>query len=163
MCIRAFSTLLLAALIGLCLPLTVPRFLGYEIYSVISGSMEPSIPVGSLVYVRETEPADMEAGDVIAFYGAADGISIITHRVVENRVLMGELVTRGDANQEEDVRPVTYARCIGKVVCTVPGAGKLAELLTGQRGRFAAGGMILAAALLQIPAALLERKGGSGR
>ncbi|MDE6961989.1 MAG: S26 family signal peptidase, partial [Lachnospiraceae bacterium] len=53
--IRFTGTLLLVALVAVCLPLTVPRFFGYHIYSVISGSMEPAIPTGSLVYIKTME------------------------------------------------------------------------------------------------------------
>ena len=47
------GTLILLSVIASCLPVTVPRFMGYEIYNVVSGSMEPAIPTGSLVYIRE--------------------------------------------------------------------------------------------------------------
>ena len=107
--IRTAGTLVLAALVIACAPLTVPRLVGYQIYSVVSGSMEPAIPVGSLVYIKAVEPAGLETDDVIAFYGARDSASIITHRIVENRVLMGEFITKGDANQTEDMNPVPYA------------------------------------------------------
>lgn len=60
---------MLVALVLVCLPLTVPRLFGYHIYTVISGSMEPAIPTGSLVYIQEMEPEDVEADDVIAFTG----------------------------------------------------------------------------------------------
>ena len=103
--ISLLGTLLLILLVLVCLPLTVPRFFGYHIYSVVSGSMEPAIPTGSLVYIHETPPEDVAEEEVIAFYGAMDSASIITHRVVENRVLMGEFVTKGDANQTEDMNP----------------------------------------------------------
>ena len=106
--LRALGTLLLAALVLICLPLTVPRLFGYHIYTVVSGSMEPAIPTGSLVYIREAAPEEMAAGDVIAYYGARDSASIITHRVVENRVVMGEFITRGDANLTEDMNPGDY-------------------------------------------------------
>ena len=152
------GTILLVALVAVCLPLTVPRFFGYHIYSVISGSMEPAIPTGSLVYIKSMEPEDMQEDDVIAFYGARDQASIITHRVVENRVVMGEFITKGDANQTEDMNPVPYENYIGKVVRSVPEAGKVAELFTSRRGKAAAGGVILAAVFLQVLAALLERK-----
>ena len=64
--------------------------------------MEPAIPTGSLVYIKEMEPKDVQVDDVIAFYGTKDAASIITHRVVENRVLMGEFITKGDANATKD-------------------------------------------------------------
>ena len=157
-CLSVISTVLLLALVLFCLPLTVPRFLGYQVYSVISGSMEPAIPTGSLVYIGEVEPAEVAEGEVIAFYGARDSASIITHRVVENRVVTGEFVTRGDANQTKDMNPVPYENVIGKVVRSVPGAGVMAEMFTSREGKILAGGVIAAAVLLQIVAALVERR-----
>lgn len=152
------GTVLLAALMAVCLPLTVPRLFGCQIYSVVSGSMEPSIPTGSLIYIRTMEPADMQEGDVIAFYGTRDQASIITHRVVENRVVMGEFITKGDANQAEDMTPVPYENYIGRVVWTIPGAGAAAELFTSSAGKAAAGGVILAAVLLQMLASVPGRE-----
>ncbi len=60
-----------------------PPVFGYHIYTVLSGSMEPAIPVGSLSYIQETAPEDMKEKDVIAYYGGSDRTAIITHRVVE--------------------------------------------------------------------------------
>ncbi len=156
--LRFLGTFLLIGLILACLPLTVPRLFGYHIYSVVSGSMEPAIPTGSLVYIGEVEPAEVAEGEVIAFYGARDSASIITHRVVENRVVTGEFVTRGDANQTKDMNPVPYENVIGKVVRSVPGAGVMAEMFTSREGKILAGGVIAAAVLLQIVAALVERR-----
>ena len=93
------GTILLIVLILGCIPLTVPKAFGYNIYTVISGSMEPAIPVGSLVYVKYQEPETIQKKDVIAFYGAKDASSIVTHRVVTNKKLSGEFITKGDANQ----------------------------------------------------------------
>ena len=161
--IRILGVALLAALVAVCIPLTVPRFFGYQIYSVISGSMEPAIPVGSLVYIQAVQPGDIKEKDVIAFYGARDSASIITHRVVENRVLMGEFITRGDANQTEDMNPIPYDYYIGKVTRSVPGAGRVAEIFTSRQGKTAAAGVILAAVLLQILASLLEWNPKAGK
>ena len=55
----ALGSFLLIALIALCLPLTAPKAFGYHIYTVISGSMEPAVPVGSLVYIESVEPEDV--------------------------------------------------------------------------------------------------------
>ena len=46
------GTAILIFIILICIPFTIPKFLGGQIYTVISGSMEPEIPVGSLVYVE---------------------------------------------------------------------------------------------------------------
>ena len=156
--LRFLGTFLLIGLILACLPLTVPRLFGYHIYSVVSGSMEPAIPTGSLVYVRETSPEQVGAEEVIAFYGARDSASIITHRVVENRVVMGEFITKGDANQTEDMNPIPYENFIGSVVYSIPALGRAAELLTSHDGKLVAGAVIAAALLLQGLAVLTERK-----
>ena len=160
---RILGTFLLILVVAVCIPLTIPRFFGYQIYSVISGSMEPEIPVGSLVYIRTMEPEEAQEGDVVAFYGARDSASIITHRVVENRVFMGELITKGDANREADMNPVPYENFIGRVEHSFPGAGTLAELFTSHMGKITAGGLIAAAILLHLLANILEWKPGSGR
>lgn len=128
----ALGTILLIVLIVGCLPLTVPRIFGYQLYTVISGSMEPEIPVGSLVYIKGMEPEDVEEKDVIAFYGGRDSNAIITHRVVENRVVMGEFITKGDANQTEDMNPVDYNEFIGRVELSIPAVGGIAQSLTSR-------------------------------
>ena len=159
---RALGTVLLLLVVGICIPLTVPRLLGYQIYSVISGSMEPEIPVGSLLYIRATLPEEAAVGDVVAFYGSGGSGAIITHRVVENRVLPRELITKGDANQEQDRNPVPYIAFIGTVERSIPGAGVLAEVFTSRTGKMAASGFIMAAVLLYVLAGILEGNGGRG-
>ena len=158
--LKTVGILLLLLLAASCLPLTVPRFFGYHIYTVVSGSMEPAIPTGSLVYIREEKPEDIAAEDVIAFYGAADSASIITHRVVENRVVMGEFITKGDGNQAPDRNAVPYSRLIGRVERSIPGAGKIAEIFTSPKGKILAGCAVLAAVALQGAGALLESRTG---
>ena len=154
----ALGTVLLMLVVLACVPLTVPRLFGMEIYTVVSGSMEPSIPTGSLVYVEGAEPEKVEADEVIAFYGSVDSASIITHRVVENRTLTGEFVTKGDANQTEDMNPVPYTDYIGTVVFSIPWLGYLAQMLTGSQGRMIAVAVILAAVALHVIASVLNRR-----
>lgn len=137
--------LILAGVILSCLPLTIPRLLGYEVYHVVSGSMEPAIPVGSAVYVAAVAPEEIQDGDVIAFLS---NDSVITHRVVRNRLVEGEFVTRGDANDAEDMHPIEYEDLIGRVEYHIPFIGKLMVLYTGTVGKiyvicFAACGAML--------------------
>lgn len=154
----ALGTILLITIILGCIPLTVPRMLGYQLYTVISGSMEPAIPVGSLVFIKDMEARDVEVDDVIAFYGGRDTNAIITHRVVKNKVIEGEFITKGDANQTEDMNPVDYQEFIGRVELSIPKAGNLAQVLTSRDGKIAAASMIALAVVLQVIAALFEDK-----
>ena len=100
---NVIGTLILLAVIAASLAITVPRFMGYGIYNIVSGSMEPEIPVGSVIYVEEVKPEDVQAKEIIAFQSDE---SVIAHRVVENKMVEGEFTTKGDANAEEDMQPV---------------------------------------------------------
>ena len=139
------GTLILLGVIAAFLPLTVPRLMGYGIYEVVSGSMEPEIPVGSVIYVKAAQPDTVEAGDIIAFYKDE---SVITHRVEENRYVEGEFITKGDANEENDMNPVGYNELIGRVCLHYPVVGAFLEVCTSNVGKvylicFAACGAML--------------------
>ena len=129
---HVLGTVLLLAVIAVTVPLTVPRFLGYEAYEVISGSMEPEIPLGSVIYVGETDPGTLQEGDVIAFVSAG---SVIAHRVVRNRTIEGELVTKGDANSIEDISPVPDNAVIGIVPRHIPFVGHFMSLYASRVGK----------------------------
>ena len=100
---------MLLTVIAAALPLTVPQYMGYQIYDVVSGSMEPTVPVGSIIYVKEAEPSSIKKGDIIAFQS---GESIVMHRVVDNKIVEGTFTTKGDANPSEDMNEVPYANLI---------------------------------------------------
>ena len=126
------GTVLLIAVIGLCVPLTVPRLLGYEVFDVISGSMEPELPVGSVIYVKATDPSEIQEGEIIAF---DDGNGVISHRVTTNRTSVGEFVTKGDANNIEDINPVPYDAVIGRVESHIPMMGAFMALYASTIGK----------------------------
>ena len=154
----ALGTILLIGIIVLCVPVTIPKLLGYEAYTVVSGSMEPAIPTGSLVLIKGVEAREVEAEDVIAFYGGPDSNAIITHRVVENRVIMGEFVTKGDANAENDMNPVKYDEFIGKVALSIPAFGLFAQILTSGEGKVIAAAVIVLSLLLHVLAGFFEKR-----
>ena len=120
--------------------------------------MEPAIPVGSLLYIQKMEPEEVAEGEVVAYYGTSESGAIITHRVLENRVVMGELITKGDANEKEDLRPVPYGNVIGEVTWSLPGAGRIAERMTSREGKVLAGGIVVLAVLLQVLGGWLGKK-----
>ena len=123
------TILLVAALAAL---LTVPRFLGYEIYNVVSGSMEPEISVGSAVYVLNTDPVELAPGEIIAF---TDDSGTVTHRIVENYKIEQKIVTKGDANEIADFDPVPYSAVIGRVKYVVPVIGNYLMVISSSVGK----------------------------
>ena len=126
------GVLLILAVIAVALPLSLPRFLGYEIYEVVSGSMEPEIPIGSVIYVAAAPPEELQVGEIITFMREGEAV---THRVVRNRLLEGELVTKGDANPVEDIDPVPYAAVIGRVERHYPMLGHMMTIYSSTMGR----------------------------
>lgn len=161
--------IILAAVVA-CLGLTVPHYAGIEPYVIVSGSMEPEIPVGSMVYAAETEPDELEPGDIIVFYPGSEiaGVSSddaeaaadeeaaqkaakktpVTHRVVKNNVKKGKLTTKGDANTQNDQQAVLYENVIGKVIFHLPTLGFVATTFATPIGKLAAAMVILAGFLL---------------
>lgn len=152
------GAVLLIGIILCCIPLTVPRLAGYSAYQVISGSMAPAIPTGSLVYVADRAPEEVGEGDVIAFYSASGSGAVITHRVVQNQVVSGRFVTKGDANDQEDPMPVEYDAYIGYVAYHIPYMGTLLGYVVTLRGRICAVCIVTAAAALHGAAARLRRR-----
>ena len=144
----ALGTFILIIVVALCIPLTIPRIFGYEIYTVVTGSMEPAIPVGSLIYVREEAPAELMEGEVVAYRSDTDAGIIITHRVVKNQVVSGQLITKGDANEAEDISPVSYAQVIGKVTLTIPVLGGIFAAMVTFYGKIVIVSVVLLAAIL---------------
>lgn len=152
------GTIILIAAIAACLGLTVPRFAGIDQYAVTSGGMEPAIPVGSMVYTAQTEASTLEAGDIIVFTTADGGKTPVAHRVVENHIADGEVITKGDANAQNDQDPVAYTSILGKMVLHIPMLGYLAAPVGTTAGKIAVGGVILAAYLLTVVGRKLSGK-----
>jgi len=151
------GTLILIVTIVFSLVLAVPRLVGIEQYVVISGSMEPEIPVGSVVYAKEANLSSLEPGDVIVFYGDEGGTPI-THRVVENHPEDGEIITKGDANDQEDLSPALYGNIVGKVVLHLPFLGFIAAPLSSTMGKISMVLVIIAAYLLTVIGSKLNKR-----
>ena len=104
----------------------IPSIGGYQIYSVLGGSMEPGIHKGSVVFLKRPDFNDLKIGDVITFISVADKKTIVTHRIVE--IKRGEelsFITRGDANDANDTDALPAEHIIGQVKITVPFIGYL--------------------------------------
>ena len=113
--IVALAVLLAVALLGV-------RLIGFQVFAVLSGSMEPTYHVGSLIYVKDVDYTQLEAGDVITFM--LDEDTVATHRIVEvvpdetdSSVL--RFRTKGDANEAVDGSLVHYKNVVGTPVFTI--------------------------------------------
>ena len=76
-----------------------PSVFGYKYFTVLTGSMEPTINVGDLVIVKESSYA---INDIISY---KDGNSVVTHRIIDYSTQdNGEIfyTTKGDNNNAED-------------------------------------------------------------
>ena len=109
------------------LVLAVPRFFGITPDIVLSGSMEPSIPTGSICFVdRKADKYEVEANDIISYKLSND--ALILHRVFafDDK---GNYITKGDANDDQDLAPVSPEQFVGKAVFAVPYIGYAVEAL----------------------------------
>ena len=79
--LQLLSTILVALVVLLAVALVGVRLAGIRTFTVLSGSMEPTYHVGSLIYVKKVDPAAIQPGQVITFM--LDENTVATHRVVE--------------------------------------------------------------------------------
>ena len=102
----------------------LPRLLGWQTVTVLSGSMAPTYPQDAVLAIDPVDPADIHTGDVIAFQTESDR-PMVTHRVVTIGRDAGGLtfVTKGDANEDADRDPVAASAVRGRVVFGVPYLG----------------------------------------
>lgn len=139
--ISVLTSVLVVIAVLLAVALVGVRLVGYTPYTILSGSMEPTYHVGSLIYVKQVDPAELEPGDPITF--ALDENTIATHRIVE--VVPDEedpsiirFKTKGDANEVEDGSLVHYKNVIGEPKFTIPYLGYVADYIQHPPGMYTA-------------------------
>lgn len=100
-----------------------PLFFDFRSFVVLTGSMEPVLPVGSMVY---TQPKpSYTVGEMITFKDVES--RTVTHRIIE--VQGDKFITKGDANNAPDKNPVPKDRVIGSVFFDVPYIGMYTDFL----------------------------------
>ena len=146
------SNIALAASVIVCLVVTVisltqgyVSIFGYSMFRVVTGSMEPTVPVGAAVLCKSADIDEIELNDIICFRSRESdhyGVTV-THRVVSIQTsddgnIM--LETRGDANYTSDAYYVNETNLIGNVIWY---SGKesiitnMLSFITGKIGFFA--------------------------
>lgn len=136
---RVFGVIIntiLAVYLALLVVLVAPNIVGIKNYMVTSGSMEPEIPVGSMVYVKHVNYTDISINDVITFL--IDSDTRVTHRVVGIDDATQFFQTKGDNNDIPDASPVSYKNVIGKVILHLPYLGYVLSFLSDVYGKISA-------------------------
>ena len=114
--------IVIVLLLAAALIFFAPRF-GWQVDTVLSGSMEPAIPTGSILVSRTVASDSINVGDIITFSGSGRD-RFITHRVTAiDRTNGIVFTTKGDANNAEDPYPVPAENVVGKVLVHIPFLG----------------------------------------
>lgn len=129
----AFNIILVWLLVIVVALFLLPLFGGWRFDAVLTGSMEPELNVGGVVFIKPVEPLDINPGDIIAYHSEEE---IFTHRVVEVVSGGGEpsFITKGDANEDPDPLPVAATNVVGRVVFDVPYLGYVAAFVKTRLG-----------------------------
>jgi signal peptidase I len=116
-----------------------PQILGYQLKSVLSGSMEPGIKTGSIIAIKPTkDPSNYKEGDVITFKSVDNPNILITHRVMEIQTIDSQIhyVTKGDNNDGNDNKPIPATNVVGHYEgFTIPFIGYLLNFYNTAAGK----------------------------
>jgi signal peptidase len=161
---QVFAWLVILAVTAvLAVAVLVPRLGGATPYTILTSSMEPGMPPGTLVVARPVDPSEISVGTVITYQLESGRPTVVTHRVVAVGVdSTGELrfTTQGDANSTTDAATVRPVQVRGERWYAVPQLGRLNTLLNGHERQllvYAAAALLLGYAGWQFLAALLTR------
>ena len=157
-----FTTVVVILAVILAVGLVGVRLVGIQLFTVLSGSMEPTYHVGSLIYVKPVDYKELKVGDPITFM--LNETTVATHRIVE--VVPDEsdpqvlrFRTKGDANDAVDGGLVHYKNVIGKPIFTVPGLGYAVDYIQNPPGTYVAiAGVAVLLLLLFLPDLLAPSK-----
>jgi signal peptidase len=154
---------IVAVLIAAAGALLLMQAFGYKPLAILSGSMEPLYRVNGLVIVNTgTQPEEIAVGDVIAF--RLNENTVVTHRVTGIDARSRTFVTKGDANDTEDLAPVPFDSMIGRARFHIPLIGYVLMNLKTRQG-MAMGAILLGLliVLFAVPALAAPAKRAKGR
>lgn len=127
------------SLLNLFMPQKAMDVFKIRLYTISTGSMEPVLPVGSLVLVKKTDVSKLKVDDIITFYADVnlDGQKeVVTHYVADIRQENGQTVirTKREAAVFFDSWHVSEDDVIGTYVAHVPYAGRFAQFMKSAAG-----------------------------
>lgn len=147
------SAAILVLLLGVAVAVIgLPALVGGSAMTVLTQSMEPRLPPGTLVVIRPTPVDEIRVGDVITYQIESGESAVVSHRVVSKTYQDGALtfITKGDNNPENDPEPVQTVQIRGKLWYSLPLLGWVNNVLNGPNRAIVltvvAGGLFLYAA-----------------
>ena len=152
---KILMNIIIVVLIILVGILFVPRFFGYQNFAVISGSMEPNMPVGSIVYAHPEDFENIKVNDVISY--RVNEETMVTHRVVEVNEEDKSFITKGDANDVNDANPISYENVVGVVKMCIPLLGYITMYIKTPLGIGVLCGILFIILLLNFLPDLLKK------
>lgn len=142
-------TVLLALVLVLVVAVLLPRAVGATPYTVLTGSMQPDYPPGTLVVVKPVDISEVAVGDVITYQLESGEATVVTHRVISvgtrldgsgDRVLR----TQGDANNVADQEPVREVQVKGRLWYAVPYLGHVNTWISSSTRQVVTTGVVAA-------------------
>ena len=113
-------------------PQKVPNLFGYKSFSIVTGSMEPTIYVNDLIITKNCTQNDIKEHDIITY---KRGDSVVTHRVYKIVNDAGNIyyVTKGDSNYIQDDYKVKYKDIEGKYIGKYSKIGRIVSILKNRK------------------------------
>lgn len=153
------STILVVLMVLCAVFLMGSRLLGFQCYTVISGSMQPKYKVGDLLYVKDVDVNSIKVGDDITFILNED-LVVATHQVVRVDAENHRFYTKGLANQIEDQDPVHFNNVIGVPQFSIPKLGYVSDFVQNPPGTYITIGLgILLILFVFVPDMIGKKKG----
>lgn len=117
------------------LAIVVPAVTGSTALTVMTSSMEPGLPPGTMVVVKPTPLDEIKPGDIITYQLNSGDPALVTHRVTQQLMTADhqlQFITQGDNNPQADPDPVREVQVRGVVWYSIPYLGWVSQVLTGQ-------------------------------
>ncbi|HMM81781.1 MAG TPA: signal peptidase I [Terrimesophilobacter sp.] len=126
--------LALVLLIG-AMAIVVPAITGSTPMTILSGSMTPTYPIGTLIIVKPVDPDTLAIGDTITYQIESGKPAVVTHRIIVTTARSDgtrTFTTQGDANNAPDAKQVFAAQIRGKVWYSIPYLGWVNTWVNGE-------------------------------
>lgn len=134
---RVVSWMFLAFVAAIFISLVLlPPLTGMQVRTVVSDSMAPAMPKGSVIVITPTSLSSIHVGEIIAFRSPDDQTKVITHRVaaLEPTDVATPIRTKGDANNTADNWHIGQPDLLGAVLVHVVGVGYFVQWATSGIG-----------------------------